>query len=345
MNTKLSILVSFILVLCSACTDVIDITEGSKKDEMLVVEGEITDEPGPYSVKLSTTSSTDGLGINTLGEGAKVVIESSSGEEEVLNEIGNGIYVTKSGGIKGEIGESYRVNITLLNGNQYQSDFEEIPEKVQISSLGTELIDETQEDSDGVPRRRLGHLLSAELIKQPNKDQFFRVEVEGILEAEVDFVDIGCVVPVPPISICYATRNPLANQIRVSSNANISKELYIVDIVAIPVEQRRKYLAKVIVRSFSDKTFLFWSTVSDQLERNGSIFDSPIPPVIGNIRNLSDGELAQGYFTASSTSRDQICIDRSNIIAAIPPALACSMTCVEVWTPATLDRTEFSFCD
>lgn len=345
MNIKFPIFFLIVFLVGSGCTDVINISEESMSDKILVVEGEITDEPGPYEVKLSTTSSTGGLGINTLGEGAQVVIESSSGEEEILSEIGDGIYTTQSDGIRGEIGKMYRVSITLSNGNEYQSGFERIPEPVEISSLEEEFVDETVEDSNGIPRRRVGNSLSAEFVKQQNTDKFFKIEVEGIFEAEVTFVDIGCVVPNPPISICYATIDPLANQVRVISDANVNNERYRTDIVTIPIEQKKKYLAKVQVHSFSAETFSFWSSVSDQLEKSGSIFDSPIPPVVGNVKNLTNNGLAQGYFSASSISRDQICIDRSNVLIAIPAALACSVTCIQVWQPATFDRTEFSICD
>lgn len=334
----------------SACTDIIQISNDSKPDEILVVEGQITDKSGPYTINLSTTSTINGLGGNTLGQGATVIIEEDTGGEEVLREITPGVYQTRLGETQGKIGNSYRVKISLVNGDQYESVFEPIPEPVRIASLSARFIDESF-TVNGIPQRTIGHILSTQLIKETGVQKFFQFKVEGIEESEVgvDGTAIGgppaCPFPIPFITICYGIRDPLQNKVSISNDSNIAKESYSVDITTIPVEQKRRYLANVEVFSFSSEAYNFWSAIQDQLEAEGNIFDSPIPPVIGNVKNISTGVFAQGHFTIASVSRDNICINRENVQIETTVPLSCgNNNCIKIWAPATFTIPDFGFC-
>ncbi len=337
-----------VLFFCSAllsCVDEINIGDSSAIEELLVVEGEITTSPGPYTVKLSTTSSVSGLGANELGAGANVRIESDEGEEELLLEIEPGLYQTVNAEFVGKIGTSYRVKIRLANGKEYQSSFEQIPEPVEIARLTSNFIDEQVEEG-GIVSRRVGHEVSALLVKGPNTNRYLRFEVEGVFEAEVLFDDIGCGIPEPPFAICYATRDALSSQVRIASDINIVESEYVVDVVTIPVQQKRRYLARVNIQSISEQYFNFWTSVSDQLTKEGSIFDSPVPPIRGNISSLDNTGNAQGYFAAVSVTSSQICIDRSDVVTTVNIPFACNGNCAQIWAPASFEPpSDFSLCE
>lgn len=331
-----------LLIILSACTDIIQILDESTRNEILVVEGEITDKPGPYIVKLSTTTSLDGLGSNTLGRGARVIIEDDIGTEEILTEITPGVYQTNIGGIQGQIGRSYKVRVTLVDGEEYQSTFERMPEPVKIFSLNAKFVDERIKSS-GVPRRRIGHMLSAQLVKEIGVQKYFQFKVEGIQESEIGYGE--CAAPIPPTPICYAITDPLQSQIAIFNDSEIAKVNYPLEITLITIEQKRRYLAKVETHSFSSDTYNFWSAVEDQLEAEGNIFASPIPPILGNVKNVNTKAFAQGNFTVASVSHDQICIDRSGIsITTHIPTVCFGINCIQEWAPASYTMPDFSFC-
>ncbi|MBE0655076.1 MAG: DUF4249 family protein, partial [Bacteroidales bacterium] len=96
-----------------------------ENEKILVVDGRISNFPGPYTVKLSSSSSV----LDTLfipKSSATVTILDDHGNQEVLTETSPGIYQTKPDGIQGIIGNSYKIKINLLDGTSYESDFEEL---------------------------------------------------------------------------------------------------------------------------------------------------------------------------------------------------------------------------
>ena len=59
---KRVLLLFFGLALMGSCVDRIDITIPKSNTGQLVVDGLITDEPGPYTVKLSLAENVDEIG-------------------------------------------------------------------------------------------------------------------------------------------------------------------------------------------------------------------------------------------------------------------------------------------
>ena len=83
---------------------------------LLVVEGKITNEPGPYIIKLSRSAPFYSLDYYPIS-GANIVISDDLYTEELLTELEPGIYSTDSLGIKGEVGRRYRITIKIDNFN------------------------------------------------------------------------------------------------------------------------------------------------------------------------------------------------------------------------------------
>src|SRR6187402_3391330 len=97
MKSYLSLL--FILFFSVSCIDTINLKE-SGIGGTLVVDGLITDQPGPYTIKLSRTIAYDNsspLKVYSIPETkAKVSIIDNLGNEEVLTELTPGLYKTKT---------------------------------------------------------------------------------------------------------------------------------------------------------------------------------------------------------------------------------------------------------
>ena len=91
-----------------------------KYEDLLVVDGMITNFPGPYTIKLSISSSVDNPMYIPFG-GATVIIADHLGNNEILSETDEGTYTTSLSGIQGIIGRKYRIEIETADNKNYKS--------------------------------------------------------------------------------------------------------------------------------------------------------------------------------------------------------------------------------
>lgn len=121
---------SIIIFLFSSCEKVIDI-DLNTQDPQIVIEGNITDQPGPYTVTLTQTvnfvESNNFPGVS----GALVTISDNSGNSETLTESFSGVYSTSE--MQGTIGRNYTIKVTT-NGKEYTAT-SNMPAPVSIDTL------------------------------------------------------------------------------------------------------------------------------------------------------------------------------------------------------------------
>lgn len=135
----------------TACID--PITIGTSNEETrIVVDGLITTDPGPYTVRLFHTAP-----ISERPEGyapesnSKVNLFDNVGNSELLTETSPGIYQTSITGMKGEIGREYYIHIETKEGQIIESTPDKLNAGGIISSTGFEYealdIEEAQKKS------------------------------------------------------------------------------------------------------------------------------------------------------------------------------------------------------
>lgn len=109
-----------------SCIEPIDIIEDVDSGK-LVVDGLITDEPGPYTVKLtrSRTIKSD-LDNPSYVQGALVLLQDDTGRLDTLVERMPGRYLTDSTAVRGVRGRKYRLQIKTRDQFVYESDYQEI---------------------------------------------------------------------------------------------------------------------------------------------------------------------------------------------------------------------------
>lgn len=100
-----------------SCEKVIDIDFNSQNSQ-LVIEGNITDQTGPYFVKLSKTVKFDESNSFPPVIGAGVSITDDLGNTEILNETASGVYSTSV--LKGATGRTYTLQVNT-NGLKYSA--------------------------------------------------------------------------------------------------------------------------------------------------------------------------------------------------------------------------------
>ncbi len=118
------------LLLFTACTDEIDIDLNSS-DPQVIIEGSITNQPGPYFIKLSkSVNFSDANNFPTIS-GATVTITDNNGANEVLTETQPGLYATNT--LAGTPGNTYTLTV-VYNGKTFTST-STMPIPVSLDSL------------------------------------------------------------------------------------------------------------------------------------------------------------------------------------------------------------------
>ena len=118
-----------------SCEKVIDV-DLSSVEPQIVIDGTITDQPGPYTVKISKTGDYFNPGAFPAVTGASVTISDNRGHSEILTEVTDGIYLTSS--IQGTPGRRYSLQV-ISEGEEYTATLT-MQEVIEIDSLTYEYI-------------------------------------------------------------------------------------------------------------------------------------------------------------------------------------------------------------
>lgn len=130
---RLGFILLLVLALGSSCEDPIeiDIPDGQ---ERLVVEGWITDQPGPYQIQLSLTNNFNDVAPSPRVSNAQVWVEASDGNSYDFIEQASGVYWS-TGKFIGKQGVGYTCFITLEGGEEIVSSTEVLGNVPDLDSL------------------------------------------------------------------------------------------------------------------------------------------------------------------------------------------------------------------
>lgn len=130
MRVKSLLTLSIISLLFSSCEKVIEL-ELNDSESKLVIEGNITDQPGPYFVKLTKSVRFDAASQYPAVTNAVVVITDNTGNTDTLTHTSNGLYRTNT--TQGAVGKSYYLTIEA-EGKKYTAQ-STMPVHVPLDSL------------------------------------------------------------------------------------------------------------------------------------------------------------------------------------------------------------------
>lgn len=112
----------FVFLITGSCIDPLQI-EVTSKPKKIVVDGLITDQPGPYKIELFYTNEIKPLVPAPFEKlsGAIIKIHDDLGNEFLATEQEAGVYLTDSLELRGQIGRSYYLTIDTNSGDSYKS--------------------------------------------------------------------------------------------------------------------------------------------------------------------------------------------------------------------------------
>jgi hypothetical protein len=311
LQQRLSLLTPHSLILIifvTSCIREIDLPIRVERP-ILVVDGMITDEAPPYTVKLTYTGvykASNRIDENQAVSGARINLIDDTGRksafEQVLEEPGK--YQMTDASFRGQVGRTYTLSIELPNGEVYESK----PEKMVAVPPAERLYAEFTETGSG--EQRVGYDIFIDTQDPKGIQNYYRWQTYGYRMR----LATGVLNPFSGImdnKQCwqYFKRDDIDIETDVDFDGNtIKKRLMIYS----PAYANAPQLIEVSQFSLSREVYQFWRRMNEQLTRTGSIFD-PLPaPVEGNIFLKSNpNNLALGYFGASSVSRKRLVLDNA----------------------------------
>ena len=286
-NTALIIL-ALILMAFAACIESYD--DGNQREPgILVITGAVNSGPGPYLLKISTTSVYTRITEPVCC--AQAVLYDSEGASEPFYEFANGEYQCAGSMLQPAPGKAYYVEVELESGARYRSEPDTMPEVSGAVQLTSRL---------DTPARRLDFFTNAQ-ITASKTPPLLRWDIrDSYLFEPTDFPDPFNSIPPP----CYIDA-PLFEQKKVLFNGeeNPLREIEEVYLASREVEHTFKQLhyIKLDLLGMSRRANTFWEQVNQATSQNGSATDPPPAPVRGNIANINNPEEeVLGFFEATT---------------------------------------------
>jgi len=130
---KTSMVVIFMAVIFIGCEKTVDLKYKNNQTKF-VIEGDITDEAGPYFVKITKSINLSDTGNFPTIDNAAVTISDNAGNSEMLLPQGNGVYRTNA--IAGVPGRTY--TLTVNAESQTYTAQSTMPASVLLDSIKVE---------------------------------------------------------------------------------------------------------------------------------------------------------------------------------------------------------------
>jgi hypothetical protein len=277
-------------------------------ENILVVEGLLTDENRVNSVKLSRTRQVGIGGISSPVLGAQVSIEDNLGNVILLNEKTYGNYCTDSLTFRGVAGRTYRLKVNT-GDEQYESASMLMQDVPPVGSLYSEF---RFEDDGYIYPPLYSYKVYFDTWDTLNNCQYFRWTYEEVWEYHLPY-------HYPPESkrICWLTEQSTDIMIE---NTSAYKEVKIKKFPLVELDNRSdtklfvKYSILLKQYSISSEEHLYWDKMKKMINETGGLYD-PFPmPLKGNIFSISDPlKPALGYFSVSSVATKRLFIHNDTI--------------------------------
>lgn len=347
---RLSRIILYSLFLFSACVTPFDVSNNFQ--EILVVEGMISDQPGPYLVKISKAIPIDQqLDKLVVVSNATVTIQDDQGNSEPLTEQTSGNYYTKF--FQGIVGRSYSLKIITQEGAIYQSATEKLLPIGDFSNLRSEFRQNEPPLTNGQVTSTNGFniYLDSEVLPEQEERVWWRwigtYEIFTFPELRLKILATNppreppLLIPDPPPCSGYTIVNanrpsatkfgpladcqcctcwvsqysdvPLISDPKFIANGKINNQ-YIGFIEANRRTFYSKYYIEVEQLSVSKAVYDFWKNVLTQKGNSSNLFQTPPPKTKGNISVVTANSTpVVGYFAASSIKKHAITLNRSDV--------------------------------
>ncbi len=283
--------------------------------EFFVVDGIITDQEGPYIVKISKSKSL--VIENKPVSNLDVKIEDEDGNIESLWESSPGVYQTVS--LQGQVNKSYR--LILNNGSShYQSTWEKIPPSATIDSIYYRVEDKATTDKE---ENLTGVQFFVDSHGDTESTRYYRYEWEEVWKIGVywasyyDYLgDDKIKTTDNPRYTCWKYGSPTS--INIATTEGLKENVLSRHLLGFITGEEERFTQRYsfLVKQFAleEKEYLFWKNLQESNEEIGGLFDRQPAKVLSNLSNPSDPkDEILGYFSASGLKEKRVYINSGEV--------------------------------
>ena len=289
----------------------------------IVVDGLITDEAKPYTIKLTMGSNYNGNGYTSYVTNAKVSVQDDCGHTYKFIESGLGSYVSNPSEFVAQPGRSYTLHIETKEKDMYESSPQLLlPNNFNVKTYGVSgTQDQLIDDGMGDPLKVTISGVNLLVDIDNNADTVPRFRFDTQIHTEYSYT-IAISQAMSYVYYCWQI-NSLNDLVNITddqyqtSEKNITKHQicflptkYIYDasyldsvtkMVSDVQASIQNRVATVTRYRINSETYQYYKNVNSLLSAQGKLFD-PIPfQFKGNITCTSDPQkFALGFFEASS---------------------------------------------
>lgn len=306
--------IAFFLVLGSlffSCETEIDDFKTKNLSNAIVVYGEMTNQNGPYSVRLNRTSSYSPYDVTEFQgqviKNADVKIVDGSGKITQLTEIRAGFYQT-SPLFKGVANQKYQLKIKTSDGVEIESPLEELKIPTPLSEFSYKFI-----NAEKVENMRFD--LKAAIKDSKETEDYYFIKRQ-------DFIQFLTTCPEPPpppapTPVCYSKcwRAPLNTQPILINDFLVNGKNIPLDLGSVKLEDFPDWIVQLDIFSVSKETYNYWKRQEEQRVIGGGLFDKVPAQIIGNLKctNNANQEVL-GIFLVGGVVKQRLTVERFNSI-------------------------------
>lgn len=351
-----------------ACVERIDFDLPSSASQ-IIVEGMISDQAGPYTVKVSNAMSLDTDSVYFIPvRKMKVKLYDDEGNTEQLVELNDGTYATE-GLIRGKVGHSYHIELQTPDGKTFESESEKINPVGEVESIRYEFEARTADGEFGDARADVFNIyIDADggtsdenyfrwkytgTYKVLTNPELRRIWSEGFLLSDplpcsgyvvAPGLGGGVLDKVAECTCCTCWANqyeaqPLLSDVQFAVN-NKYKNVKVAEVPITSATFYDKYLIEVEQMSLTREAFEFFKLVRAQIEGAKSLFQPPSGELKGNIKATNSTDPVVGLFWATSVTSKSIFINRSEVPYNLQPIFFVTDDCTKYYPNASIIKPE-----
>lgn len=294
----------FLLSLVVGCVEPFD-PEIDDYEDVLVVDGIVSDEDVAARVSLSRTYSYDQNRLNPESN-AYIIITDGSGNQYELEQVSDGHYAYPGDDLLPEAGDLYSIYILTQDGLEFGSDYLEMLDSPPLDSI---YFRDFRNSTSGSFLDREGVEFYVSTNGGEDKSRYYKWEWEESWKI------------LPPINypdIKYCWQFGQSNGIDIATTENLSEnKLENKFIFAIPFTTNKlniEYSLNLKQYAVTRDNYVYLTKLEKINEGSGGFFD-PIPAALtGNIVCISDENIpVLGFFEASTVKSRRIFINRDEL--------------------------------
>lgn len=296
-----------------ACSEVIDL-DVDETGGQLIIFGRVSNSSEGNYVSVHRTGDLGGQPVPVSN--AQVTITNGSGDLENLMEAEPGRYELAGDVLLRVPGQQYALEVST-GGKTYHTELQEMPQNYGEDQLSFELTERVDITSAGVT-------IKEDVVNVSGRTEFEELPEEFYLRWDIEeaYTYLGTFLPSNHFPLsggqvqCYVI-NSLNEQTIFLHNGKVNRAGVIADRLFVSRRVDKSFQTlhyfNVTRSSLSKETYEYWSKLSGIVNRQGSIFDTPAAPVLGNIIADEGDETVLGFFEVIAVDITRLALTRNDV--------------------------------